>query len=257
MNKYKTGWLAALALITGIANAMDGNFDRTAEVDRYVTALKDANHGTSALIAREIYGSGIMDPRLAAALSEKLLREYKHLAGKREDQDFGVFMVRALASCGVADYASTLKQVASGSTNEKTRSAAAKEMNSIEWHHGKNIVMAGMQNYRQGDDANVSRLMNLLQSDDYTYKHWAVERMNWDKVLDARLMTVIAQQVQSYADHGGGTLTDIQDDTLANFVKMLGYSKDVQYRPLLEKVSTLSHASSSVKRYSKSALAKL
>ena len=257
MINFRLAVMVILAFSAGMASAAEGTFDRTAEVDRYVAALKGANHGTSALIARDIYGSGIMDPRLAAALSDKLLQEYKHLASKREDQDFGVFMVRALASCGVADYAATLKQVASGSSNEKTRSTAAKEVNSIAWHNGKNIVMAGMQNYHEGDDAHVSRLMNLLQSDDYSYKHWAVERMNWDKVLDARLMAVIAAQVQSYADRGGGTLSDVEDDTMANFVKMLGYSKDAQYRPLLEKVSTLSHASPSVKRYSKSALAKL
>src|SRR5882757_8698075 len=94
----------------------------------------------------------------------------------------------------------------------------------------KNKVMASRQYHREGDDPTVSRVMNLLMSDDYELKHYAAERMNWEKVLDARLMAAIAPQVQHYVDGGYRGLSVKDDDTIANFIKLLGYSKDTQYR---------------------------
>ena len=166
-------------------------------------------------------------------------------------------MVKALASTGLASTKEQLKAVRSGMTNNKVNSASASEVKLVDWHLKRDTVMASTANHHEGDDPNVSRLINLIKTGDSSFQHWAVERMNWDKILDPRLMAVLASQVQSYVDRGGGALDEVQDDTLANFVKLLGYSKDVQYRPLLEKVNSLSSATPAIKRHSKYALAKL
>lgn len=256
--KTKTLALVVFALSTPLGNAysMEGEFDRSAEAARYMTAVQTGSIGTLAVAAKEISASGIADPQLAAALSDRLLADYKTLGTDRENDTYGVWMCRALASFGIADYADELKTVAAGVKNQKVRTACKEALSTIAWNESKNTVMASMQYHNEGDDPAVSRLMNLLMSDDYSYKHYAVERMNWERVLDKRLMAAIAPQLQKYVQ-GAAKLNDVQEDTIANFVKLLGYSRDVQYREVLQGVLAYPHASSGVKRHAKYALDKL
>jgi hypothetical protein len=257
MKKFRFALFALFVSLTGVAHAMEGVFDRTEEVDKYIGVMKTSTTGTLAVAAKEISVSGIADPRLAAALNERLLNDYRTISADRVDDTYGVWMARALASFGIADYASTLKTVAAGTKNQKTRAACKEALPTIGWNQAKNQVMASKRYYAEGDDPAISRLMNLLMSDDYSYKHYAAERMNWEKVLDPRLMAAIAPQIQQYVDRGDTHLTDQADDTIANFVKLLGYSKNVQYRPVLESVIAYKNASSGVKRHAKYALDKL
>jgi hypothetical protein len=236
--------------------AMEGEFDRSAEVERYMTAMKTGSTGTVAIAAKEISTSGIADPQLAAALRDRFLTDYKTIGIDRESLTYGVWMCRALASFGIADYASDLGKIAQGTNSVKVRKACKDALPTIDWNRSKNVVMASRQYHHEGDDPTVSRIMNLLMADDYQYKHYAAERMNWEKVLDKRLMAAIAPQLQQYVQRDA-RLNDLQDDTMANFAKLLGYSQDVQYRGVLENVLAYKHASSGVKRHAKYALDKL
>lgn len=253
--KIKLVLFALLMPMSGVY-AMDGEFDRSAEVDKYMAALKTGSTGTLAVAAKEISTSGIADPQLAAALKDRFLADYKTIGNDRESDTYGVWMCRALASFGIADYAGDLRTIASGSKNIKARGACKEALPTIGWNKSKNIVMASRQFHNEGDDPAVSRLMNLLMADDYEYKHYAAERMNWEKVLDKRLMAAIAPQLQQYVQRDA-KLNELQDDTIANFAKLLGYSRDVQYRGVLESVVAYPLASSGVKRHAKYALDKL
>lgn len=257
MKKLQLVLLAWLMSLTSVVHASEGTFDRTAEVDKYIALMGTSTTDTLAVVAKEITVAGLSDPRLAAALNERLLNDYKTLSTDRVADTYGVWMARALASFGIADYASTLQTVAHGTRNGKVASACKEALSTIAWNQAKNQVMASTQYYTEGDDPAVSRLMNLLMSDDYSYKHYAAERMNWERILDKRLMAAIAPQVQQYVDRKDTHLTDLQDDTIASFVKLLGYSKDVQYRGVLENVLAYKQASSGVKRHAKYAIARL
>jgi hypothetical protein len=254
----KTVRLVLLALVAAIfSTAHAASMDRSAEIARYMEAIGTASNGSMILAAREIYGSGISDAKLAAALIERLERDVAKLSSNREDSQFGVFMVRAIASQGLVENAEALKRIKSLTKNSKTRGACDDELKLQEWHIKRVAIMADESNHREGDNPRISGLVSLLKNDDYSYKYWAVERMNWDKVLDARLMATIAPQVQAYIDAGKNKFNSQQDDTIANFVKLLGYSKDTQYRPLLEKVLASPTASSAVKRHAKYSLDRL
>ncbi len=236
--------------------AMDGEFDRSAEVERYMTVLQTGSIGTLAVVAKEISTSGIADPQLAAALNNRLLADHKTTGIDRESDTYGVWMCRALASFGIADYADDLKTIAAGARNSKMRTACREAMPTIAWNQAKNTIMASKRYHNEGDDPMVSRLMNLLMADDYVYKHYAVERMNWERVLDKRLMAAIAPQLQQYVQRDA-KLTNLEDDTIASFAKLLGYSKDIQYRGVLESVVAYQRASPGVKRHAKYAMDKL
>ena len=259
MNKIRLALLVLVFSFTGIAHAMEGTFDRTAEVEKYIEELKSSNRSALISVSLEIADTGIGDERLAGAISERLLQDYRRLADyyKKENIEYGVFMVRALASCGVEGYAATLQQVKTGASIPKIRSAAAKELKSIMWHSGKNTIMASMRNHHDGDNPMISRLINLLLTDDVSYKLWAIRRIHQDKLYDQRVMAAIAPQVQSYVGHVGGIHSKNEDDVIAHFVKILGYSKDVQYRPLLEKVVALDHVNLGAQKHAKRALDQL
>lgn len=258
MTIIRSAFLALLFSLSGLAHAMDGVFDRSVEVDKYIQALKDYPRGTLVQVSRDIYTSGVADPRLAAAISERLLSDYTTIGSDREQSQYGVFMVKALASTGVSDYKSTLQTIVkTRAKSSKTVSAARGELDNFAWHQTKNDIMASRKYHSEGDDPKVSRLVNLLMSSDYSYKHWAAERMNWEQILDPRLMQVLAVQVQEYVDRGGKTANALEDDTIANFVKLLGYSKNREYRPLMEKVLAEKGISSGVKRHAKYAMDKL
>lgn len=166
-------------------------------------------------------------------------------------------MAQALASMGFTDYSSSVTKVCRSAIGMHIKSGCIEDSKRINWHAAKNIVMASTVKQHDGEDPKVSRLLNLLKSDNDSYRAWVVERMNWDRILDARLMEVIASYVQGYVDRGGGSLTALQDDTMAQYVKLLGYSREVRYRPLLEKVNALKNVSAGVKRHSKYAMDKL
>jgi len=255
LNKY---WvLVVLAGVAAMANAADGVFDRTAEVNKYVELMKAGDRDQLGMAAREICASGITDPQLATAIYNRLYKDRKDLLGSYLNTQYGVFMVRAMASVGVESTKEQLNSIRHGVENSKVSSVSVDEAKMIDWYLKRNAVMASTANHHEGDDSNVSRLVNLMKSDDIAYQRWAAERMSWDKVLDDRLMEVIAVKVQAYVDRGGGELSSKEDDLMANFVKLLGYSKNLKYRPLLTSVSKLKNISPDVKRHTRNAMARL
>ena len=251
-------WLSIVLVgIAAMANASEGVFDRSAEINKYVELMKTGDMDQLAMVSREIYGSGITDSRLATAIFDRLYRDRKDLLGSNLNSQYGVFMVKALASSGTESTKEQLETIRHGVENSKVASVSADEIKMVDWYLKRNAVMASTANHHEGDDPNVSRLVNLMKSGDTAFQRWAAERMSWDKVLDKRLMEVIAVEVQAYVDRGDGKLSPQADDLMANFVKLLGYSKNVKYRPLLIEVSKVQNASPGVKRHTRNAMAKL
>jgi len=96
-----------LLMSFNIANAMDGVFDRSAEVDQYVAQLNStATQEELIPSVRAIHISGIGDERLAKALADRLLRDVPNL-----EKQYGAWMVRALASTGAPFAKDTLGRV--------------------------------------------------------------------------------------------------------------------------------------------------
>jgi len=246
-------------------------FDRTAEVDKYVQLLQTADFDTLEPAAKEIYASGIGDARLAEAINARLLKDlpifsntsklgYGHEKTRRVSQCMR-YLVSALISTGHEEYRSTLTAIRNSHSEAakvaKRAELENRDVDSVSWHRRKNEVMASTKNHHEGDDSNVSRLINLLQTDDYSYKYWAVDRMSWDKVLDPRLMRVIAAQTQEYVDRHGNEAFSMERRLMAYYVKMLGYSKDAQYRGVLENLKGSNFIDARLSKAVNNALTKL
>jgi hypothetical protein len=250
---FCTVWLL---LPTVSANAMDGEFDRSAEVAGYLRVLKaDATRGTLTETAHQIYEARLYDEALAQAVFDKLSADLPTLNTKSQvDLKYRQLMIGAIAGTGVMKHAPALEKICATVETKRKVSTCDKQLAKMEWYKKRNQTMASRKYHTEGANVRASQIMNLLMSDDYTLKLEGVSQMNWGKILDARLMEAIEPQVLDLLSQVGTKgFTSLQMNTLEDFVKMLGFSDNPKYRPTVEKVHA-AKVSNTVRQRAKTAL---
>jgi len=236
---------------------MDGVFDRSAEVEKYLPIVNEGARGVLLPLTKDIYVSGISDPRLAAAVNERLLRDYPTLSGReRTDTQYGAWLIKALASFGSDDYKTTCAQIRKKSKVGKLLSACSDELDNLGWHRTKNEIMSSRKNYTEGENPRVAQFQNLLQADDFSYKYLAAERMSWEKVLDPKLMDEIAAQIPRYMNETARA-SHAESNAIGMYCKVLGYSENPKYREVLQQVVDAKGAGQLVKKHAQQALDRL
>jgi hypothetical protein len=243
--------------IFSIANSMDGVFDRSAEIEKYLEAVKSGTRGANIDAAREIFNSGIGDERLAAALSERLLADFKRIDTlERNNEEYVRWLVKALASMGIKAYEPSLARVCKESSNNQIKTSCAEERAKIDWYRSRNEIMSSRKYFSEGDDPKVARMLNLIEADDFSYKQYASDRMNWSRMLDPKLMDAVDRQVLLHVEATRHGVSRDQAKAMGMFIKLLGYSGNVKYRATLEKVKA-SKATSLMKKYADESLKRL
>jgi hypothetical protein len=256
MNKAKW-FLSIFVFFVGQALAMPGVFDRSAEIEQYIQQLgSDLTREQLIDVAKPIYVSGITDERLSKAVGDRLLKDLPTLGKNSESTQYAAWMVKALGSTGTDVAAALIKEVRAKSTSQRVRSECDDQLNELPWQRRKNEIMSSRENHNEGDKMRVSQMLNLLKSDDYSFKQDAAYRMSWDRILDERLMQEIAKQTQVFVDKNGVSTNKAEIVVMSHYVKMLGYSLNNQYRPLLMAV-VQSKADSMVRRQATKAVKRL
>jgi hypothetical protein len=226
----------ALAFSSSLA-AMEGNFDRSEEVAKYIELFKNGPRGAVTDASKEIYLSGINDAALATAMKDRLLADYKEI--KQGDSIGGEYLAwtaKALAATGVAEHAAALKQVCDGAKSQSTRTHCKDELERLDWHRGKNEIMASRKNHVEGSNPRVSRYLNLIQADDFSYKQYGADRINWERLIEPRVMDAIAEQIELNLDKAGPRADRPTIKAMGMFCKLLGYSSDMRHKDTLQKV---------------------
>jgi hypothetical protein len=252
--------LLALLAVCSIAvpsHAQQDVFDRGAEIDRHIATFKDGTRGAVIEAGQEIVHAGLSDPKLSAAIAQRL-RSEPPLADVSDKVGASHYewMIRALASTGNADYKATILESARRSRNYRVASDAGDEVGKIEWYRTRNDIMASRRYHNEGDDPRVSRLLNLLMAEDFSFKLFAAERMNREQMLEPKLIEAVNKQVLQYMDSTARGAPRDQAKAVGMYVKLLGYSGNVAYRDTLQKVLA-SKASSQTKKHAKEALGRL
>jgi hypothetical protein len=257
MERIKRVLCSLLLCGPGMAFAMDGVFDRSEEVAKYLDVFKTGSRGAVTEAAKEVFVSGIGDPTLATALKDRLLADYKGIQPTdKTGVQYLAWTTKALASFGIAEHAPALKQVCDGVRSTKVRGYCRDELARIEWHRIKNEIMASRKNYNQGDNPRMARYINLIQAEDFSHKYQGADRINWERLLEPRVMDAIAQQVELNLDKAGARADRPTTKTMGLFVKLLGYSGQTKYKETLQKVLD-SKAGTLVKKHAKEALSRL
>jgi hypothetical protein len=102
-------------------------------------------------------------------------------------------------------------------------------------------------------DERVLQLLNLLKAADFSYRHLGAERISWEKRLDPVLLEEMAAQLSALA---AGAKERSATKVLGQYAKLLGYSEDQQYLPVLQAVKN-SAASSVVKKHAGDAIKRI
>lgn len=249
--------LAALSWIS-IAHGSDAVFDRSEEIDKYKALFNDGPRGVLAVAAKEIYVSGLSDRELSNILRDRLLKDYGSITTDREDVSYLVWGVKALASFGIEEHREALLKIQRNrKVSQKVRSAIDDDIDRIAWHRRKNEIMTSARNHKPGDNPRVSRYLNLILDEDFTYKYQGADRINWERLLDARVLDEMAAQLVRYKN------TDFPSNagkaptkTLGLYAKLLGHSGDRKYREQLQQVAD-SASGVLIKKHAREALERL
>jgi hypothetical protein len=167
-----------------------------------------------------------------------------------------------LSSFGIAEYGATLEKVGAdpkrkgGAKSHRVRNGAKNALERIEWHKGKNELMASRKYHEPGADEQASRIMNLLEADDVSYRHFALDRISHEKIRDPRVYKMLAEQIARFTSNVPAQASRQQDNLIAANIKLLGLSGDGQYRSVIEGVIA-SGASAGVKKHAEVALNRL
>jgi hypothetical protein len=256
MKKIKIALFAVLGCFAASGHAMDGVFDRSTEVAKYVEMFKSGPRGALVDASKEIYTSGINDPVLAAAVKDRLLADYKTIKmGDSAGSAYLSWGTKALASFGIAEHASALGEICAHASSQKARGHCKDELERIDWHRGKNQIMASRKNYVDGENPRTARYINLIQADDFSYKYLGADRINWERLLEPRVMDAIAEQIELNLDKTTTSADRATTKTMGMFCKLLGYSGQMKHKETLQKVID-SDAGMLVTKHAKEALAK-
>ncbi len=252
--------------IVSSANTMEGAFDRSAEIDKYVETLNTGTQGVVTLALRDIYWSGISDRRLADVLNEQLLRDFadistpEHPVGRPRftwtvDEHYGVALIEALASMGIVDYNGTFEKIGKdpkqgGAGNKRVRNEARSAPKVVALRAGLNQVMATRENHVEGGNPTTSMLINLLKSDDRIYRDFALDRIYREKLRDPRLLNFLESQVVAYVNLSPVAKPGWQEVYLRRNIRLLGLSGDTKYLGTMESV-VASNVDEGTKKYAR------
>jgi hypothetical protein len=246
--------IAVASLVTSHSMAAGGTEDRDTQIAKYSSIMTDGSPITITKAAKDIYVSGLTDPGLARIVRELLLRDQltKSTADRSHTQK-ELWLIKALASFGLAEDKETLKQFAERSRLASVRTECKDELALIDWHREKNVVMAGRENYRPDMDYRVLQLLNLLKSADFSYKHLAADRISWEKQLDPVLLDEIAAQLEAIAIKAKDRT---ETKLMGQYAKLLGHSENRKYLPVLETVNKQA-SSSVIKKHTRQAIERI
>lgn len=236
--------------------AEDGIFDRSTEVNKYLAIIESNDVNLSIEASQEIYYSGITDRRLYDVIEKKIINYYPGLSPNDPEKiNYVNWLIKALASSGSNEYRDTISLVLRNSKIRKTRNHAKHQLNKIGWYGTRNAAMASKRYHQEGQDAHVSRHINLLKSDDLTLKRYAAERVSWEGMRDSRIYDAIEQELLRYYEISAND--KLQIDTIAWLCRALGGSGDPKYKATLQKVMDSKQAHVKIKRHARAALKKL
>lgn len=237
-------WVSLLSLIlfanaNVTANAMEGVFDRSADIAHYIEQINSSTSMEQTIeICKSIYISGISDESLAHAIGERLLRDMKLVNDSNLGSHYGGWLVKALGATGTEYARQTITEVSKKTKQERVLRLISDNLRELDWERRKDEIMSSRANCHEGQEMKVCQLLNLLKDSDPSYKQDAAYRMSWDRVLDPVLMEEIAIQLQEFVSVRHGVTKDrMEGAAFSHFVKMLGYSHDEKYRELLVKAA--------------------
>ncbi|MGH1372269.1 MAG: hypothetical protein ACRBBW_09560 [Cellvibrionaceae bacterium] len=203
-------------------------------------------------LGNRLEGSGLNDERLFLTVKTLLLEKHqRQMAGAKKDKVLIhqiVTLLRTLASSGDYQYIQKLQKILEESDN---RNRAKHVTQKIGFYLSRNQIMQDMSAHQDGQSLHSTRLLNLLNDNNYIMKRYAAEVIVRQKAAEPVVQELIASQLEEKVRQGG---TKLEIDTLAWYCKVLGTVNKEKYRGMLVSISTDKSISSKIRRHTKKIL---
>lgn len=264
----RTICLAFVAFLSSLSvHAAEGRFNRSGEVAELISLMRSASRTEATIIAQRIYWSGLADPQLARVVNDRLVRDYPTFSLEERrgpiyiDDQYGRWMVRALASFGLLEYRATLENMTKhpkegGCPLRKVRNEAAKSSGTIEWHAKKNAVFASTANHGPDDEEHISRLVNLLLDPDPTLQNFGLDKIADGRLQDKRLYSTMSEQLAGFVADPSIADGEAKVVTIVRQIKMLRATGDTGYIPLMEQIAA-ANTDERIQRHGQAAVERL
>ena len=259
-------------IATATSNAMEGTFDRSTEIDKYINIIQSGTKGDIISATQSICWSGLSDKRLAAAINQRLMDDFMEIRSQRirgidprfdwtTDERYGVSLINALASMGLPEYISTFEKIDSTANkdrriNKRVHHAARFAPKILGSRTGMGELMLSRANHIEGGDPMTSMLINLLHSDKRSFRDFALDKIYRENMRDPRLMDALADQVNDYISRSPVSEIGWKEAFVRRNIAYLGLSGYHKYRDTLQGVLN-SQADEEAKDYARIALERL
>lgn len=208
--------------------------DRFAEVAEYLELLQSNDILKQIEAARRISQSGLSNPELFDFINQKLLNEYQSHPGSPKHIDLLAWLCKALASSGLPQYKATLQQVAETTIDPKIAKYASQSFAMVDEYARRNAIMN--EGVDISENPEITRLINMLKSDDVTFKKDAAKIIYQSKFTSSELFDVVNEELMS-----GYFLVTMDDkeqlDYMAWLCKALSASRMTKYVDSLREVA--------------------
>jgi len=219
------------------------------EIQEHITTLTSGTLAGRIRAAKIITRSGYQSQKLFQVVEKELLDNYQDPRGSQRI-DYVAWLCKALASSGQENYRATLSKIAHESTNHKVQHYARQSVDLLQEYAQRAKDINSQKNVKEGRDPEVTRLMNMLQSDLMKMKSDAAKiiiRQGW---TDPDLfVTVNEELLAGFAEaHDRYSV-----DAMSWLCKALANSQNPEHRKTLEKVAQEAK-SAKLQKYAKKSL---
>lgn len=225
------------------------------EIDQYIQELNNAKGNELADVGNRLEGSGLSDERLFGTVKTLLVEKHQQqMTGSNKDKVVihqVVTLLRTLASSGDYQYIQTLQRILEESDNRAIRNRAKHVTKKIGFYSSRNTIMQNMSTHRDNQSLHSTRLMNLLNNDNYIMRRYAAEVIVRQKSAEPVVQELIAKQLEENLHLNN---TKLKIDTLAWYCKALGTVNKEKYFDMLTSISTDKSISSKIRKHTKKIL---
>ena len=225
--------------------------DRSAEIEEFITMLKSNNMEQRINASKRITRSGLTDPKLFDLIRDNLVNGYQSDPNNPKHIDEIAWLCKALASSGRPEYKEALKKVADTTGDAKLERYARQGMDLIDEFAKRNKIISDTKNTVPGQSPEVTRLINMLKSDNLALKRDAAKEIYRSHFTDQNLFGVVNEellkgyQISPYDRH--------HVDVMAWLCKALGASGMPEYKATLSKIVETS-SSEALRKHAKLSL---
>ena len=231
--------------LKGGSGLKDANYIPQTVVDDYIARLLVENPKEKIAAYKNITLAWLNSEKLFDELEKELLQRYIKDDSKAVKEL--VWAAKALASSGLMKYETTINLVSNEAGSKKLRKKVAKLIPYFHTRTEKAKIVHDASTMSPNEGWEVNQLANMITSDDIKLRKYAVKNVYQRFIGNEFLLNLLAAVAENEAMMVRYRYMD-NSDFYAWVCRVLGMSKNIKYKALLEKLSQ--HAVSEVvKKY--------